>query len=146
MAHWWLTKDGDLPCLEMYERHYPCRDYKDGRERKLFVGPGDKIVLRTWDADALFVWRQFIDDSGQVGVNCASFRNESRIQSSILIRQADAVANFCWPRLRHYTYVDEEKIAGELPGSCFLMAGWRYVRQRGHRLRTGSGKLILETR
>jgi hypothetical protein len=31
-----------------------------------------------------------------------------------------------------------------LPGCCFLAAGWRYVRVRGRRVRTGSGKLILE--
>jgi len=38
---WWLTKDGDLDCLELYERHYSAYPYKDGRERKLFTGPGE---------------------------------------------------------------------------------------------------------
>lgn len=73
--------------------------YRDGRKRSQFVGPGEHIVLRTGDADAMFVWRKFIDDSGQQGVNCAVFRNEApeRYRSSDLIRQADAVADFCWP-------------------------------------------------
>jgi hypothetical protein len=40
--------------------------------------PESISFFRTGDADALFVWRKFIDDSGQQGVNCAVFRNESR--------------------------------------------------------------------
>lgn len=90
-----------------------------------FVGPGEHIVLRTFNADALFVWRRFIDDSGQRGINCAVFRNESQIQSSELIRQADAVADFAWPSARHYTFVDARKIRSTNPGFSFLAAGWR---------------------
>jgi hypothetical protein len=44
---WWLTKDGDKDCLEMYERHYSAYRYADGRKRNQFVGPGEKVVLRT---------------------------------------------------------------------------------------------------
>ncbi len=43
---WWLTKDGDLACLELYRRHYSSREYNDGRKRVLFCGPGQKIVSR----------------------------------------------------------------------------------------------------
>ena len=60
--HWWLTKDGDRDCLEMYLRHYSAYHYADQRERKLFVGPGEKVVLRTERGDAFFVWRKFVDD------------------------------------------------------------------------------------
>ena len=74
---WWLTKDGDRACLAMYERHYSVYHYQDGRRRTQFVGPGEKVVLRTEQADAIWVWRKFIDDSGQQGINCAVFRNES---------------------------------------------------------------------
>jgi hypothetical protein len=122
---WWLTKDGDIDCLELYERHYSCYRYADGRKRSQFVGPGEKVVLRTVRADALFVWRKFIDDSGQDGINCAVFRNESQHQSSELIRQADAIADCLWPDSRHYTYVNQERIRSRNPGYCFLMAGWR---------------------
>ena len=137
---WWLTKDGDLDCVELYERHYSCYRYADGRARHngQFVGPGEKVVLRTERADALFVWRVFIDDSGQSGVNCAVFRNESRHQSSQLIRQADQIADVLWPDRRHYTYVDQEKIASTNPGFCFLAAGWRRCG------RTKGGLMILE--
>ena len=122
---WYLTKDGDLSCLALYERHYSCRRYRDGRQRRLFVGPGEKIVLRTGDADALFVWKKFIDDSGQDGVNCAVFRNEGPIRSSDLIRQADAVADHVWPDQRHYTYVNPKAVRSVNPGYCFMAAGWR---------------------
>lgn len=121
---WWLTKDGDLDCLELYERHYSCYQYADGRVRKQFVGPGEKLVLRTKAADAMFVWRKFIDDSGQHGVNCAVFRNESGHRSSDLIRQADQIADVLWPDCRHYTYVRAEAIKSKNPGFCFIAAGW----------------------
>lgn len=146
MADWWLTKDGDLDCLEMYERHYSCYEYADERERELFVGPGNKCVLRTVDADAIFFWRKFIDDAidvehpgyQQEGVNCAAFRNESEHLSSELIRQADAIADCWWTDRRHYTYVDSKKVRSTNAGYCFIKAGWRKCG------RTKGGLIILE--
>lgn len=135
---WWLTKDGDLDCLALYERHYSAYHYADGRQRKLFVGPGEKVVLRTERADALFVWRNFIDDSGQDGINCAVFRNESSHRSSDLIRQADAIADCLWPDRRHYTFVRAEAVRSTNPGFCFQQAGWRKCGM------TKSGLVILE--
>ncbi len=142
---WWITKDGDLDCLAMYERHYSAYRYADLRARKLFVGPGTKFVFRTRAADAVFVWREFIDDCidqrtglPQDGINCAVFRNESSARSSDLIRQADAIADCIWPDRRHYTYVDREKVASTNPGFCFLAAGWK---RAGF---TKSGLLVLD--
>ena len=135
---WYLTKDGDVSCMALFRRHYSQRDYADGRIVKLFCGPGEKVVLRTRTADALFVWRRFIDDSGQSGINCAVFRNESQHRSSELIRQADAIADQIWPDSRHYTYVDPGKIRSSNPGCCFIRAGWQRCGV------TKSGKLILE--
>lgn len=148
MADWELTKDGDVACLALYDRHYSARPLPG---RRLFVGPGRKRVLRTEHGDAVFAWRQFQDDcidvrtgERQAGVNCAVFRNESSARSSDLIRQADAIADLCWPGARHYTYVDPARVTSGLPGACFLAAGWRYVRYRGHRVKTKSGLFILE--
>lgn len=135
-VHWYLTKDGDKSCLAMYERHYSAHRYKDGRTRKTFCGPGQKIVLRTRNADALFVWRKFIDGSGQKGINCAVFRNESHIKSSILIRQADKIAHHVWPGERLYTYVNSQKVKSTNPGFCFIAAGW-------HRCGTTKGGLLI---
>lgn len=135
---WWLTKDGDALCLKLYEKHYSCYKYKDGRSRKLFVGPGEKVVLRTKSGDAMFVWRKFIDDSGQQGINCAVFRNEGAYKSSELIRQADQIADCLWPDCRHYTFVRAEAIKSTNPGFCFIKAGWRRCGK------TKSGLMILE--
>jgi hypothetical protein len=135
-ALWYLTKDGDRSCLDLFRRHYSCRG--EGKV-DLFVGPGEKIVLRTDDADALFVWRreQNRRDS-QTGVNCAVFRNESSHRSSELIRQADAIADHVWPGMRHYTFVNSGAVRSSNPGFCFIAAGWRKC---GH---SAGGLLILE--
>ena len=125
MSDWWVTKDGDLDCLDLHSRHYSRYVYADQRKRVLFVGPGNKLVLRTERADAVFVWRRFIDDSGQQGINCAIFRNESKHVSSQLIRQADAIAYAIWTDRRHYTYVNSQKVASTNPGFCFIKAGWQ---------------------
>lgn len=150
--HWWLTRDGDVTCKALHDRHYSRRRYRGGRKPKLFAGPGEKIVLRTAAGDALFVWRKFVDScidertgERQAGVNCAVFRNESEIKSSDLIRQADAIADFCWPGERHYTYVNPQAVGSRNPGFCFLCAGWVAVRDTtGRRARTKGGLLIFE--
>lgn len=143
---WWLTQDGDPEFVALHRRHYSRYVYADGRQTKLCVGPGYKRLLRTWDADASWAWRVFIDDcidertgKKQEGVNCAIFRNESSHRSSDLVRQADAIADCIWPDLRrHYTYVDPKKVKSKNPGYCFLMAGWRRCGM------TKSGLIILE--
>lgn len=137
-ALWWLTKDGDLDCLALYERHYSAYQYADGRDRKLLVGPGEKVVLRTEPGDAVFAWRNFIDDSGQQGICCAVFRNESPNLSSNLIRQADSIADCLWPDKRHYTLVNPKKVRSTNPGFCFIAAGWRRCGM------TQKGLIVLE--
>lgn len=121
---WYLTKDGDRSCLELFKRHYSCRTA--GARRELFVGPGERIVLRTDAADALFVWRfERHRYDKQEGINCSVFRNESPHKASELIRQADAIADHCWPSARHYTFVDPRAVRSSNPGFCFIAAGWR---------------------
>ena len=136
--YWHEYHDGNKIGLELYERHYSAYHYADGRERKLFCGPGEKTVLMTQKQDALFVWRKFIDDSGQKGINCAIFRNEGKIRSSDLIREAMAIAWERWPGERLYTYVNPEKIESPNPGYCFKMAGWKECG------RTKGGLVILD--
>jgi hypothetical protein len=129
---WWLTRDGDAACLALYEKHYSAHRYADGRVRKLFAGPGQKVVLRSESGDAFFVWRKFIDGcldprtgEPQAGVSCAAFRNEGAYRSSDLVRQADAIADCLWSDRRHYTYVNPQRLRSTNPGCCFRRAGWR---------------------
>ena len=121
---WRLAKDGDPIGLTIHRRHYSHRNYKDGRDPALFVGPGEKLVLIAHDDDGLFVWRKFIDDSGQQGINCAVFRNESPHRASDMILDAETWATDRWPGERLYTYVNARRIRSTNPGYCFLRAGW----------------------
>ena len=125
LGNWIQIKDGDPRGMALFKRHYSYHEYKDNRRRRLFVGPGGKMVLITRDCDALFVWRKIImSDDGQVGVNCAVFRNEGKLLSSELILEAEKLAWLRWPFERLYTYVALEKILSTNPGYCFKIAGW----------------------
>jgi hypothetical protein len=131
LGYWMPAKDGDLRALALYRRHYSYYEYADGRRRPgspnwtLIAGPGEKMVLLTSRADALFVWRKFISMNDQDGVNCAVFRNEGDVLSSALIREAMQLAWRRWPGERLYTYVDPAKVKSVNPGYCFKMAGWK---------------------
>jgi hypothetical protein len=137
---WWLTKDGDADCYELFERHYSSGKNRNRKQRQ-FVGPGEQVVLRTLEGDAVFVWRRSVyRNDGQTGIECSLFRNEGRHSSSELIRQADAIADHVWPGQRHYTHIDETKIRSTNPGFCFLRAGWIRLDRRTKKL----GLRILE--
>lgn len=125
VAGTWLTaRDGDETGRALFHRHYSRQPYADGRKPKLYVGPGEKLVLITPCAHAMFVWRRFVNRDGNQGVNCAVFRNEGAGLSSDLIKAAVAVAWDRWPGQRLYTYVNPRRIRSTNPGFCFLMAGW----------------------
>lgn len=130
---WVPVSDGDDRARGIFHRHYSYRRYADGRNPRLFVGPGEKGVLLTLNCQALFVWRKFINASGEEGVNCSVFRNEGGHGclnsqhdhcSSNLIRRADEYAWQRWPGQRHYTYVNPKRISSANPGYCFKRAGW----------------------
>lgn len=122
---WMAVKDGDPTARAIFDRHYSRYRYADGRKPKLFVGPGEKMVLVTACARALFIWRKFISGDDQEGVNCAAFRNEGAGLSSDLIRSAMRLAWQRWPGERLYTYVDPKAVRSPNPGCCFKKAGWK---------------------
>lgn len=141
-GYWIATHDGDPAAFEIFKRHYSYHCYRDSRRvnsrnRKLIIGPGQKMVLILPNHKALFAWRKFIDASGQTGVNCSVFRNESDILSSTLILEAEILAWKVWPGERLYTYVNGSVVHGD--GNCFKHAGWRKLNKR-----TKSGLIILE--
>lgn len=122
---WMQVRDGNATARAIFDRHYSRYRYADGRDPKLIVGPGEKMVLVSACARALFIWRKFISGNGQNGVNCAAFRNEGAGLSSQLILDAMDLAWERWPGERFYTYVNARKIRSTNPGYCFLTAGWR---------------------
>ena len=116
--------------IDLFERHYSVPDKPSMRARHLKAGitpPGEALVLMTSCSRALFSWWKGIDHSGQTGVNCQIFRNESGHLSSELILEAEELAWRKWPRERLYTYVNGNKIASVNPGYCFKMAGWKDI-------------------
>jgi hypothetical protein len=122
---WIEIRDGDPRLRTLYNRHYSAYQYRDGRQPKKMAGPGQYMALITPEADAIFVWRKFIDASGNKGINCAVFRNEGPRLSSYLIREAMARARSRWPGERLYTYINPRKIRSVNPGCCFKKCGWR---------------------
>lgn len=129
---WTQVKDGHPRFADLYRRHYSCHQHADQRRsqygyrnRNLVLGPGEKMALLTPDWQAAFGWRKFVDKSGQAGVNCAFFRNESTLLSSWLILEAEKIAWQRWPGERLYTYVNTTAIKSSNPGYCYLKAGWR---------------------
>ena len=144
-ALWLLTRDGDPVAYEMARRHYSSWKNRNPKQR-LFVGPGEKVVLRTEDGLAFWAWRKckYRHDK-QVGVECSHFRNEGKIASSILVRQACRIADAIWPHQRRFTFIDADKIKSTNPGYCFKQAGWRIVRDAdGRPAKSKKGLLILE--
>lgn len=125
---WMEVRDGDDAARAVFDRHYSRYVYADGRQPKLFVGPGEKTVLVTPCRRALFVWRNFISADGQLGINCAIFRNEGGAgRSSDLILVAEDAARERWGDARLFTYVNPRKVQSGLPGWCFIQAGWSLV-------------------
>jgi hypothetical protein len=121
---WIEVRDANDTARDIFRRHYSARNKKP--KHLGFAGLGQKMVLLTADAKALFVWRYNEQrDDGQDGVNCAVFRNEGPGLSSDLIRTADALADARWPGERHFTFVNAAAVASRNPGYCFLVAGWR---------------------
>lgn len=136
---WIDCHDGNPTAMAIFQRHYT---FRSNRKIFQFVGPGEKMVLLTPDASALFVWRKFIDDAipKQTGVNCAAFRNEGSQISSFLIREAMESARLRWPGERVYTYVNPSLIRHKRdPGRCFIKTGWRPCGE------TKNGLTILES-
>ncbi|MBV8781017.1 MAG: hypothetical protein JO353_06435 [Phycisphaerae bacterium] len=148
---WCEAIDGNPAALSLYLRHYSSRKARRRGRRaigagKLFVGPGEKLVLISQWEDAVFAWRlsRFRQDN-EAGVECTIFRNESAHRNSEMIVEAVRLAWKEWPHQRLFTFVDPDAIAGTNPGYCFKLAGWSLCRdQAGKPRSTATGKFILE--
>lgn len=142
---WIEVKDGNDTAREIFSHHYSAAERLTAGavlrgSEYLIIGPGEKVVLVTPCARAVFGWRrERYRMDGQIGVNCCFFRNEGAGLASDLIREADAIAWERWPGERLFTFVDPRRVIHKRdPGRCFLRAGWRYCGE------TPKGLLILE--
>ena len=136
---WYTIRDGDPRGRSMVDRHY---SGIKGHKSRLFMGPGEKLVLMTNDSRALFGWSKMLIErmDKQEGVNCTVFRNEGDMLSIWLVMMASEFAWTRWPDHRLYTYVNPEKINSTNPGFCFKKAGWTTVPGRSKK----SGLVLLE--
>ena len=114
------------------DRHYSRR--KVGSPQ--FMPPGQTIVLILPGANAVFGWWRPHPTSGIRAMNnldgwtCTIFRNESGIQSSDLILDAEKVfaeEGYDIGPDGLLTYVFDKKIRSSNPGYCFQMAGWKKI-------------------
>lgn len=131
---WYEVKDGNSDARELCRRHYSyLKAHKSGLQPKngLVLPPGQKMLLLSHDAEAVFGWVFNTVDryDCEFGVNCTVFRNESETLSSLMILEAELWAWERWPRKRLFTYVDPPEIKSINPGACFKKAGWKFVRK-----------------
>lgn len=130
---WIEVRDGNDTARALFDRHYSRYFYADGRKPKIFVGPGEKMVLLTPDAGALCVWRKFISKDGQKGVNCAVYRREVGDLASKLLGDAREIAWQRWPGERLFTYIDPREVRPTMRagrptwGHCFYQDGWKFA-------------------
>ena len=120
---WTLTNKGDQECRALADRHYS-RQTVGARQ---FTRPGRNLVLKTENADAVWVTWSGIRDDGVDAWECTIFRNESAHLSSELIREAVEITIREWgqpPADGIITYVDDANVRSTNPGFCFLKAGW----------------------
>lgn len=152
-GYWVPIKDADPRAIALYRRHYSADLSK--HHHSGISGPGERMVMLTTAGNALWVWRlvlppeKLISQSirpdkrrqrkglqlgekassyfgGQEGVMCSVFRNEGPILSSLLIKEAMALAWQRWPGMRLFTYVWDARVRSVNPGYCFKIAGWSY--------------------
>jgi hypothetical protein len=127
---WHLSHQADPLIKPLADRHY----YRRNPQSRQFAPPGQRVVLRTANADAFWITQaplaQYVSHRWAGAWTCIAFRNESRVLSSVLITQAVAASLFMLktpPDLGFITFVNPAKIRSSNPGCCFKKAGWKFV-------------------
>lgn len=131
-ALWLETQDGNPTVQHLLDRHYSHRRHRNRATKRLFCGPGHKIVLVSPDGRSCLVWRRsyYPTRDGQSGVCCAAYRSEGNsrgLLASDLLRAGMEIAWQRWPGQRLFTYIDPRHISSANPGYCFKVLGWRHV-------------------
>jgi len=131
---WIEVLDGNDTVRAIFDRHYSRRRYADGRKPKLFIGPGEKLVLMTADAGAICAWRRERHRfDGQRGIECVIYRRESGDLASTMLAAARACASARFGPDRMFTFVDPRAVTPTMVrgkpvwGFCFYKDGWRFA-------------------
>ena len=126
---WERVTKFDKRTAAIADRHYSRR--KIGSPQ--FMPPGQTIILFE-PLGAVFGWWRPHPRSGLKQMNnldgwtCTIFRNETEMQSSGMILEAEKflLNETCGPS-GLITYVWDSRISSKNPGYCFKMAGWKVV-------------------
>jgi len=132
---WRLSWRADPVTRALADRHY--NRQKPGAAQ--FVPPGRCLVLKTTEGSAAWVtswpFPQFVKHAWPGAWVNSLFRNESAHLSSDLIRWAVAHTRAAWPAVPGMgivTFVDPDEVEGkDIPGWCYLRAGWSHVGSTG---------------
>jgi hypothetical protein len=131
---WIEVLDGNDTARAIFDRHYSRETHRDRSKAKLIVGPGEKMLLLSAEADALCAWRKEkhrLDKRN--GINCAIYRREGGDLASVQLRAAMQMAWQRWPGEKLFTFVDSRQVAPTMVrghpvwGFCFYKAGWHFT-------------------
>ena len=131
-GHWLITDRGDPEAWALADRHYT-RQTKGARS---FVRNGQSLIFVTRCGQA--AWVSFRPTPGKANrwdgrnaFECALFRNESLILSSILVHEARHLTAALWGTAPDglITWVKPSALRSRNnnPGACYKKDGWRHV-------------------
>jgi hypothetical protein len=128
---WHKSHRADPEVAPLADRHY--NRQKIGSPQ--FAPPGRCLVLKTQPLDAFWItswpYAQYTKHAWAGAWVCSAFRNEGKLLSSLLIRQAVAASRFYWnetPDLGMITFVNCDKVKKKRDfGRCYLKAGFKHV-------------------
>lgn len=119
--YWTRSSMNDKKAIELADRHYSRQ--KIGTPQ--FTPPGRKLILVMNNAVWASVFSKFRKDNLSDGIHCTIFRNESKILSSLLIKEAVNLSKEFFGDLPIYTFIDPSKIRSTNPGCCFFKSGFK---------------------
>lgn len=128
---WTLSHHRDPAVVPLADRHYS-RKTKGAAQ---FTPPGRKLVLKHEDdegaVDAYWVtsypFKEYVRHAWAGALLCSAFRNESKLLSSDMIRDALAATRdkYRLPSLGMVTFIDTRRVRRKRdPGRCFRKAGF----------------------
>lgn len=128
--NWLITDKGDPDCRALADRHYS----RQTPGAISFTRNGQNLVFVTADKKA--AWVTFRPTPGKAiradkldAWECALFRNEGPVRSSVLIREAVLLSCALWgpiPPDGFVTFIKQDAVQTDLKGYCYRRAGWRH--------------------
>jgi len=154
MLYWTEVSKCDSRARAFANRHYTYRPVKSRPMGKEVGPPGQKIVLLSYDSKAVWgshrpaPWSGIKRLDGFEGASCFIYRNEGcPVVSSTLIREAVGLTAIKWGICDFLTYVGVEVVDSEVPGYCFIQAGFKAQKGFVHSSKIGwMKKLIMPSR